>query len=197
MFRTFCTSFNVCPDIIQNEDRLIKYASRAAYLLKLVAMAGLDPDPWVSQLSVSMTCVLVCIPFVLIIAIKAGYFGTGAERKAKSCCAWLVPATSNCVGEDTSSCQTRGLIHCVVFWTVMWRDHGTVPFFPRDEPSGLTLLQLHDGLLLNYLNQITGGQQTHADEVRHHQQSPEREDKLWCARLQICWWRLWWTLGAI
>lgn len=87
MFRTFCTSFNVCPDIIQNEDRLIKYASRAAYLLKLVAMAGLDPDPWVSQLSVSMTCVLVCIPFVLIIAIKAGYFGTGAERKAKSCCA--------------------------------------------------------------------------------------------------------------
>ena len=58
---TFSTSFNVCKDIIQNEDRLIKYASRAAYLLKLVTMAGLDPDPWISQLSVSMMCVLACV----------------------------------------------------------------------------------------------------------------------------------------
>ena len=61
---TFCTRFNDCIDIIQNEDRLIKYASRAAYLLKLVAVAGLDPDPWISQLSVRMMRVLVCVPFL-------------------------------------------------------------------------------------------------------------------------------------
>ena len=82
---TLRTSLNVCLDIIQN-NRLIKYASRAVDL-KPVAMVGLDPDPWISLLSVSMTCVLVCIPFVLIIAIKACYLGTGGERKAKSCCA--------------------------------------------------------------------------------------------------------------
>ena len=82
---TFCTSFTVCLDFIQN-NRLIKYASRAVDL-KPVAMVGLDSDPWISLLSVSMTCIVVSIPFVLIIAIKACYLGTGGERKAKSCCA--------------------------------------------------------------------------------------------------------------
>ena len=48
--------------------------------------------------------------------------------------------------------------------------------FPRDEFSGLILLQLHDGLVLNYLNHIAGGQQTHADEVHRPQKSPEREN---------------------
>jgi hypothetical protein len=46
-------------------------------------MAGLDPDPWISQLSVSMACVLVCIPFVLIISIKQVTSEQGQKERLK------------------------------------------------------------------------------------------------------------------
>ncbi|KAK2464138.1 hypothetical protein APHAL10511_003831 [Amanita phalloides] len=50
-FSVSTQSARLVDDVIRDDEKLIKYASRSANLLRLVATTGLDPDPWVSKFS--------------------------------------------------------------------------------------------------------------------------------------------------